>query len=93
MTRQARYAPPCTNEAQHTPHPVRQFAHEAWAEQMLRSHKQMRCPDCRLWAIWVPLPDAPFLPPIEYRIDHADCGCCNGVPQCACNFHSQERSK
>ncbi|MFF3928209.1 hypothetical protein [Streptomyces hirsutus] len=76
--------PPCPSAVQHTPHPVRQFAHEAWAQQMLRTHKQTRCPGCGLWKIWVERPDAPDLPPIEYRIDHAHCGCCDGDPACAC---------
>lgn len=82
-----RYEPPCSNVDQHTPHPERQFAHEAWAEQMLRTHKQKRCPSCGLWAIWVRRPDAPDLPPVEYRLDHASCGCCEGDPDCGCRHH------
>lgn len=83
----AKPAPPCPNADQHTPHPRRQFAHEAWAQQMLRTHEQQRCPGCRLWAIWVPRPDAPDLPPIEYRIDHDACGCCDGDTDCDCEWH------
>lgn len=78
---------PCPNSDQHTPHPRRQFAHAAWAEQMLRTHHQVRCPGCRLWAIWVPNPDAPNLPPVEYRIDHVACGCCAGEAGCDCEYH------
>lgn len=87
MTRKPRQNPPCPNADRHTPHPRRQFAHEAWAEQMLRTHTQTRCTGCGLWAIWVPRPDAPDLPPIDYRIDHTDCGCCDGHPECACPYH------
>jgi len=82
------YQPPCPTPEKHTPHPKRQFAHAAWAEEMLRTHKQTRCPGCNLWAIWVRLPEAPDLPPVEYRIDHKECGCCNGeTPGCRCRVH------
>lgn len=79
--------PPCPQAAAHTPHPARQFAHAAWAEQMLRTHHQVRCPGCKLWAIWEPNPDAPDLPPIRYRIDHVACGCCDGDGGCDCEYH------
>lgn len=88
MKDSARYAPPCSTSEKHTPHPKRQFAHEAWAMEMLRTHKQIRCPGCNLWKIWVPLPDAPELPPVEYRVDHKDCGCCDGdTLGCTCRYH------
>lgn len=45
---------------------------------MLRIYKQTRSLGCRLWKIWVPLPDAPELPLIDYWIDHVACGCCDG---------------
>ncbi|GHD39727.1 hypothetical protein GCM10010317_008620 [Streptomyces mirabilis] len=79
--------PACPNEAAHTPHPKCQFAHEAWAEQMLRTYKQTRCLGCRLRKIWVPLPDAPELPLIDYWIDHVACGCCDGEAGCDCEWH------
>jgi hypothetical protein len=86
-----RYAPPCPKAEEHTPHPERQFAHERWAEQMLRTHTQTRCPGCGLWTIWVRRPNAPDLPPIEYRLDHDDCGCCDGDPQCDCEYHQDQQ--
>lgn len=82
-----KYNPPCQSPHLHTPHPERQFANEAWAMQMLRTHNQKRCPGCGLWAIWEPRHDAPDLPPIEYRLDHDSCGCCDGDPDCVCTYH------
>lgn len=40
--------------ANHTPHPEGYIQHAAWAERMLKTHKQSRCPTCGLWAIWTP---------------------------------------
>ncbi len=48
---------PCPNAASHTPHPPGYVAHAEWAERMLRTHEQQRCPNCQLWAIWVPKAD------------------------------------
>ncbi len=47
-------AKPCPNEAQHTPHPRGYLAHGEWAEGMARTHRQVRCPGCGLFAIWLP---------------------------------------
>ncbi|MFD4596779.1 hypothetical protein ACFWPQ_01975 [Streptomyces sp. NPDC058464] len=78
----------CPNAAQHTPHPRRQFAHAAWAEEMIRTHRQQRCTGCGLFEIWMPRPDAPDLPPVAYRVDHKQCGCCDGdQPGCTCRYH------
>lgn len=50
-------APPlCPNRKQHTPHPEGYLAHAAWAEKKLKTHKQIKCPGCGLWAIWVRRP-------------------------------------
>ena len=38
----------------HTPHPEGYIQHAAWAERMLRTHRQVRCAWCGLWAVWIP---------------------------------------
>jgi hypothetical protein len=38
----------------HTPGPSGYIAWFEWAEKMAETHRPTRCPDCRLWAIWVP---------------------------------------
>jgi hypothetical protein len=38
----------------HTPAPLGYLAWHAWAERQARTHRQRRCPDCGLWAIWTP---------------------------------------
>ncbi len=48
---------PCPNAANHTPHPSGYVAHGEWAERMLKTHKQERCPGCGLWATRVPKAD------------------------------------
>lgn len=44
---------PCPNEAQHTPAPSDYLGWHAWARKMGKTHRQVRCPSCGLWAIWV----------------------------------------
>lgn len=46
----------CPQSALHTPHPTSYLAHAAWADEMLKTHRQKRCPGCGLWAIWEPKP-------------------------------------
>lgn len=44
---------------QHTPSPAGSgdyFAWYAFAERMRKTHRQVRCPRCGLWAIWEPKP-------------------------------------
>lgn len=78
----------CPREAEHTPMPYGYVARQLWSEQKARTHKQTRCPRCQLLVVWVPLPDAPDLPPIEYRLDHVGCGCCDGDDEaCECLHH------
>lgn len=80
--------PACPRRDLHTPLPHGYVARQLWFEQKARTHKQTRCPGCGLFAVWVPLPDAPDLPPIEYRLDHADCACCDGEKAgCECLNH------
>lgn len=45
-----------TSKCQHTPQPRGYLARSEWAESMLKTHKQERCPHCGLWAIWTPKP-------------------------------------
>lgn len=55
MRRRPEPPPPCTNEADHTPgQPAGYLAWHEWAEEMSKTHKQKRCPGCRLLQIWVP---------------------------------------
>lgn len=70
--------PPCPNAAQHTPQPRAYVGWHLWAEQMGRTHNQKRCHGCGLFQIWEPRPDAPDLPPINYRLLHKECLCCDG---------------
>ena len=43
-----------TCEHFHTPHPSSYLAHAAWADEMLKTHRQARCAWCGLWAVWIP---------------------------------------
>lgn len=46
--------------ADHTPCPEGYLAWHAWAGRMSRTgHRQVKCPGCGLWAIWLPQP-VPF---------------------------------
>lgn len=44
---------PCPNAAKHTKCPKNYFGWLAWAEQKQKTHRQVRCPDCKRYAIWV----------------------------------------
>jgi len=37
----------------HTKCPTGYLQWHAWAECMMKTHTQKRCPNCGLWAIWV----------------------------------------
>ena len=44
----------CKNIIAHTPQPDGYLQWHAWAETMYNSnHRQVRCPECGLWAIWI----------------------------------------
>lgn len=43
----------CKNRANHTPVPEGYIQWDAWATRMSKMHRQIRCPECGLWAIWV----------------------------------------
>lgn len=44
----------CENEANHTYGPPGYLAWHAWAAEHRKTHKQSRCPGCRLFLIWTP---------------------------------------
>jgi hypothetical protein len=44
----------CPTPEKHTPSPSGYFAWHEWAEEKAKTHKQIRCPGCGLWAIWLP---------------------------------------
>lgn len=70
--------PPCPHAPLHTPAPRAYVAWHVWAEQMGRTHTQHRCSGCGLYQIWARRPDAPDLPPTDYRLLHKECLCCDG---------------
>lgn len=37
---------------EHTPHPKGYMEHYAWAQEMLKTHVQLQCPCCGLYAVW-----------------------------------------
>lgn len=43
-----------TPKCQHTPAPVGYNQWHGWAARMGKTHDQVRCPHCALFAIWVP---------------------------------------
>ena len=38
----------------HTPCPEGYIAWHSWAERKSKTHRQLRCPSCGLFAVWVP---------------------------------------
>jgi hypothetical protein len=54
----AALADECPNRANHTPCPTGYLQRYEWAQEMLKTHGQVQCPGCELWAIWVPKSDA-----------------------------------
>lgn len=43
----------CPNITNHTAKPEGYIARQEWSYKKARRHRQVRCPVCRLWAIWV----------------------------------------
>lgn len=44
----------CPSFHDHTPSPAGYLQWHDWARKMLRTHRQVRCPNCGLYVIWVP---------------------------------------
>lgn len=42
----------------HTPTPELYHARYEWSERASKTHSQVRCPRCGLWAIWLPKAEA-----------------------------------
>lgn len=39
--------------SKHTPQPAGYMSWHVWAEEKSKTHKQVKCPDCNLFAIWI----------------------------------------
>lgn len=48
---------PKTCEDYHAQMPDRYLQRAQWAERMQKTHKQVPCPVCGLWLVWVPKND------------------------------------
>lgn len=44
----------CPQVEKHTASPDGYIAWHEWAERMSETYRQVKCPDCGLYAIWVP---------------------------------------
>lgn len=44
----------CPDRENHTPCPTGYLAWSAWAERMSKTHKQVRCKKCGMFAVWEP---------------------------------------
>ena len=44
----------CPKIENHTGCPTGYLAWHEWADEMSKTHRCTRCPDCGYWAIWVP---------------------------------------
>jgi len=45
----------CPNAVNHTDGPSNYLDWHEWARNLAKTHKQTRCPDCKLFKIWTPL--------------------------------------
>lgn len=48
----------CPNKANHTPMPVGYIARQEWAKKMAKTHTQITCQACGMYAIWLPKAEA-----------------------------------
>jgi hypothetical protein len=48
---------PCPDADQHTEALTGYHEWDAWAEEMVKTHRQVRCPGCNRWLIWEPKTD------------------------------------
>lgn len=44
----------CPQKDKHTESPIELVEWSEWAWEMSKTHEQVECPGCGLWAIWVP---------------------------------------
>lgn len=44
----------CSKEMNHTPCPHGYVQRQNWAEEMLKTHRQVKCSGCGLYKVWVP---------------------------------------
>jgi hypothetical protein len=44
----------CSNQKAHTPCPKGYIDWHQWAEKKAKTHRQLKCVGCGLFAIWVP---------------------------------------
>lgn len=44
----------CPNKENHTKHPDGYLEYANWAEEMMKTHYQVKCPGCDLYEIWLP---------------------------------------
>lgn len=44
----------CPKADLHTPHPAGYIEWSQWAEEKAKTHRQVRCPGCTRFAIWIP---------------------------------------
>jgi hypothetical protein len=49
---------PCATECRHTAVPDLYHEWQEWCEVASKTHRQVRCPACSLWAIWMPKAEA-----------------------------------
>jgi len=69
----------CPNAAEHTEGPSGYVSWFEWAGRMQRTHRQTRCPGCRLYKIWAPRKPLDLAPRGECEV----CGePCSTPPQC-----------
>lgn len=68
-TKVRRLAPLCPQTDRHTPEPESYVAWHLWADTMGKTHHQIQCVGCGLWAVWVPGAENP---PAERRAEEAD---------------------
>jgi hypothetical protein len=43
----------CPDKTNHTPCPETYRGFVDWADNMSKTHKQIKCPSCNLFAIWI----------------------------------------
>lgn len=55
----------------HTEHPTGYVAYHDWAEKKAKTHTQMVCPACGLWAIWVANKESKMIPAILHHLEEA----------------------